>query len=38
MQMPEMDGETLGQKIKQDPDLKNTILVLLTSMGKRGDA
>ena len=38
MQMPEMDGETLGQKIKQDPDLKNTILVLLTSMRKRGDA
>ncbi|MEJ2657648.1 MAG: response regulator [Desulfobacterales bacterium] len=38
MQMPEMDGETLGRKIKQDPDLKSTILVLLTSMGKRGDA
>jgi signal transduction histidine kinase/DNA-binding response OmpR family regulator len=38
MEMPEMDGETLGQKIKQDSDLKNTILVLLTSMGKRGDA
>ena len=37
-QMPEMDGETLGQKIKQDPDLKNTILLLLTSIGKRGDA
>jgi signal transduction histidine kinase/DNA-binding response OmpR family regulator len=38
MEMPEMNGETLGQKIKQDPDLRNTILVLLTSMGKRGDA
>jgi two-component system sensor histidine kinase/response regulator len=38
MQMPGMDGETLGQKIKQDPDLNNTILVLLTSMDKRGDA
>jgi two-component system sensor histidine kinase/response regulator len=37
MQMPEMDGETLGKEIKFDPDLKNTILVLLTSMGKRGD-
>jgi signal transduction histidine kinase/DNA-binding response OmpR family regulator len=37
MQMPGMDGETLGQKIKQDPDLKDTILVLLTSMGKRND-
>ncbi|MCK5312836.1 MAG: response regulator, partial [Desulfobacteraceae bacterium] len=38
MQMPEMDGETLGKKIKQDPDLKNTTLVLMTSMGNRGDA
>jgi CheY-like chemotaxis protein len=38
MQMPEMDGETVGKKIKQDPDLKNTILVLMTSMGRRGDA
>ena len=38
MQMPGMDGVTLGQKIKQDPELKNTILVLLTSMVKRGDA
>ena len=38
MQMPGMDGETVGKKIKQDPDLKNTILVLMTSMGQRGDA
>jgi len=38
MQMPRMDGETLGRKIKQDSDLKNTILVLMTSIGKRGDA
>ncbi|MGA8180220.1 MAG: response regulator [Desulfobacterales bacterium] len=38
MQMPGMDGETLGHRIKQDPDLKNTILVLLTSMGRPSDA
>lgn len=38
MQMPEMDGEELGQQIKQDPGLNNTTLVLMTSMGSRGDA
>ncbi|MBW2593967.1 MAG: response regulator, partial [Deltaproteobacteria bacterium] len=38
MQMPEMDGKTLGKKIKGDPELKNTILILMTSMGDRGDA
>jgi len=38
MQMPGIDGETVGKKIKQDPDLKNTILVLMTSMGQRGDS
>ncbi len=38
MQMPGMNGETLGQKIKKDPDLCNMILVMLTSMGLKGDA
>jgi len=38
MVMPEMDGETLGQEIKQVPELANTILIMLTSMDIRGDA
>jgi signal transduction histidine kinase/DNA-binding response OmpR family regulator len=38
MQMPEMDGAELGQRIKQDPELQDTVLVLMTSMGNRGDA
>jgi CheY-like chemotaxis protein len=38
MHMPEMDGEAFGQKIKEDPDLMDTVLVMLTSMGQRGDA
>jgi PAS domain S-box-containing protein len=38
MQMPEMDGKTLGQKIKSDPLLRDTLLVMLTSVGRRGDA
>jgi two-component system, sensor histidine kinase and response regulator len=36
--MPEVDGEALGQAIKNDPDLKDIILVMLTAAGKRGDA
>ena len=38
MQMPGMDGETLGSKIKSDPALSKTFLVMVTSIGKRGDA
>ncbi len=38
MQMPGMDGETLGRRIKEDPALKETILIMLNSMGQRGVA
>jgi signal transduction histidine kinase/CheY-like chemotaxis protein len=37
-QMPTMDGENLARAIKADPKLKKTALVLLTSLGTRGDA
>ena len=38
MQMPGIDGETLGSLIKADPDLKATDLIMMTSMAQRGDA
>ncbi|MCD4678731.1 MAG: PAS domain S-box protein, partial [Desulfobacula sp.] len=38
MQMPEMDGSELGKKIKQDSGLKDTTLVLMSSMGQRANA
>ncbi len=37
-QMAIMDGEQLARTIKADAELKNTALVLLTSIGIRGDA
>lgn len=38
MQMPFMDGEELGRLIKADARLADTQLVMLTSLGTRGDA
>jgi PAS domain S-box-containing protein len=38
MQMPGMDGETLGRTIKADARLAGTRMVMLTSLGTRGDA
>lgn len=37
-QLPNMDGEDLSNLIKTDTDLADTSLILLTSMGMRGDA
>ena len=38
MQMPIMDGEQTARAIKSDPALKETRIIILTSMGQRGDA
>ena len=37
MAMPEMDGETLGQVVKADPELHDTILVMMASRRRGGD-
>jgi PAS domain S-box-containing protein len=37
MLMPGIDGETLGKMIKEDPLTRSTTLMLMTSVGKRGE-
>jgi CheY-like chemotaxis protein len=36
--LPDTDGETLGRSIKKDPVLQKVLLVMLTSIGQRGEA
>jgi two-component system, sensor histidine kinase and response regulator len=38
MQMPGMDGEQTARAIKNDPAVKEVKIIILTSMGQRGDA
>ncbi|HSJ86330.1 MAG TPA: response regulator [Anaerolineales bacterium] len=38
MQMPGMDGEQTTRAIKSDPSVKEVKILILTSMGHRGDA
>ena len=37
-EMPGMDGMELGRRIKADPLLESTSMVMVTSLGQRGDA
>jgi two-component system, sensor histidine kinase and response regulator len=37
-QMPEMDGFTLAEQIKREPDLAESTLMMLTSLGHQADA
>ncbi|MBE2295044.1 MAG: response regulator [Phycisphaerales bacterium] len=38
MQMPEVDGAELSQRIRACPELQDIPLIMMTSMGQRGDA
>jgi CheY-like chemotaxis protein len=37
-QMPEMDGFSMAEELKKDPQFANTVIIMLTSAGLRGDA
>jgi two-component system, sensor histidine kinase and response regulator len=36
--LPGMNGEELGRRIKESPDMSTTLLIMMTSLGQRGDA
>jgi CheY-like chemotaxis protein len=38
MYLPNLNGEELGHEIKLHPEMRNTVLVMMTSAGVRGDA
>ena len=38
MFLPNLNGEELGHEIKLHPEMRNTVLVMMTSAGVRGDA
>jgi len=38
LNMPDMDGFAVTERIKADPNLKKTVIMLLSSAGHRGDA
>ncbi len=38
MQMPDVDGESLGASIRSESELDDTLLVMLSSLGRPGDA
>jgi signal transduction histidine kinase/CheY-like chemotaxis protein len=37
-QMPKLDGFTVAKAIKQDPNHSESVIIMLTSIGRRGDA
>ena len=37
-EMPGMDGSELGRRIKGDPQLESTLMIMVTSLAQRGDA